>query len=97
MDASINVNDYVYVVINEHGWKVLREYYEKFFKNYTPPYGIDEYVKLYRKSTEERWVDGEEKQLTKIQLHDFMRIFGSKMYCGAESVIENNRIYLTVN
>lgn len=97
MEASINVNDYVYVVINEHGWKVLRDYYEEFFKNCMPPYGTNGFVEMYRNSTEERWIDGEEKHLTKMQLHDFMRIFGSKMYCGAESVIENNRIYLTVS
>lgn len=97
MEASINLNDFVYVRINERGWKVMEEHYKELFRGHEPPSGIEGYLDIFRKSTHEMWVDGELKPLTKIQLHEFIGIFGKEMYCGAESVIENNRIYLIVS
>ena len=100
MEASINLNDYVWVCLNEKGWKHLEKYYRDLFspiQTDTSERTIKISINQHRKNTKQYFINGEHKDLTQFQLAEFMNIFGSKMYCGAECHIENNRIYLTVS
>ena len=67
---KINLNDYVYVKLNEIGLAILKEYYDKLYKDalnkpeYKPP-AIDK------------------EGYSKMQLHTFMMYFGHTMYLSS--------------
>lgn len=95
--TTINLNNNVWVELTEYGWQSLASYYENLFvgsyvfaKN---AYSISEYVDMYKKETAMHTIDGVEKMLTRFQLHDFMKIFGSKMYVGNKNVVAYNNLY----
>ena len=94
MSRYVNVNDTVWVCITEYGWKSIRDYYQDLFSCvYYRGMDIDTMVNMHKLKTSEKVVDGEKKIMTEFQLHEVMNLLGPKMYCGAEQVIENNRIY----
>ncbi len=97
MEARINLNDCVWVVLNSKGWDELIEYYQKVFDN-TPnkQKHISISIERHKNNVEKHLIDGEMKDVLKIQLSEFMEIFGKNMYCGADSLIENNNIYLSL-
>lgn len=101
MLSIVNLNEYIWVEINKHGWDVIEEFYKNLF---TLP-GVDndvelhvrENMKLYKRATKTYDINGKKVELTKMQLHEFMNLFGSKMYCGADQVIVDNRIYFNLD
>ena len=98
--TCVNVNEYVWVEITDYGWDVLEKFYYNLFNlpgiQHPVQKIIDEQIAIHKKHTKEHIVNGEKINLTEMQLHEFMNIFGSKMYCGAVPVITNNNIYFNV-
>lgn len=92
MSKFVNVNDTVWICVTEDGWKAIRKYYEDLFSCVCCT-DIDMAMRTHKSRTSEKVVDGEKKMMTEFQLHEVMNLLGPKMYCGAEQVIENNRIY----
>ena len=100
MLSIVNLNEYVWVEITDYGWDVLEKFYKKVF---TLP-GVDndverhcrESMAIHKNHTNVQDIEGKKVELTMMQLHEFMSIFGSKMYCGAIPVITNNNIYFNV-
>lgn len=94
---KINLNDYVWVELNENGWKHLESYYKKLFSGVYAfakgTYSVQDYVEEYKKETEQYVIDGVERMLTRFQLYDFMNHFGDKMYMGADNVVACNNLY----
>ena len=101
MLSIVNLNEYVWVEINKHGWEVIEEFYKKL---YTLP-GIDndverharESMAIHKNYTRPHDIDGKKIELTMMQLHEFMNLFGEKMYCGADQVIVDNKLYFNVD
>ena len=93
MRAHINLNDYVWVELNDYGWECIEKHYRELFNQQD----VSEFVDLFKSRTSEQWVDGGKKLVTEMQLHELMNLLGNKMYCGGNSVIVNNNVYLTVD
>lgn len=74
MLKSYNLNDYVYVEINDVGWDVL----EKHWKTYASPSDVAKDIAYYKESKTKTYiVDGNEVRLTQFQLHELIRDFGA--------------------
>ena len=84
--TEFNTNDYVYVELTDEGWALLRanrsilsdEEFENCWK------------KLY---TKKYVVNGEEKMLTQMQLHEAIRSFGKMSGLAFHEPFKNCRVY----
>ena len=90
---SMNINNSIWVEINEFGWKHM----EAFFKKSLMREDVEEFIKLFKDRTKEYNIDGNKVLLTEMQLHELMNIFGELAYCGGEQFIVDNKIYLSVD
>lgn len=93
---SFNINDNVWVELNDYGWQCIRDYFVNLF-SLVPETDIDQHVALYKNRTKTYVENGEKINLTKFQMHELMHMLGSKCYVGANNVIKNNRIRLSVD
>lgn len=97
MKAVINLNEWVWVVLNEKAWNEMNMFYERLFDRVpNKTKHVSELMERHRNNVETHCIDGDSKKLLKIQLAEFMEIFGPKMYCGAEAMIEDNNMYLAL-
>lgn len=96
MEARLNLNDTIWVELNENGWKLLEEYYKDLFCVYTKEQ-IEKSVNLHKSKTNSIYIDGQVREITEFMLHEFINIFGKNIYVGAEPCIVSNKIYLTIN
>ncbi len=90
---AININEDIWVELNELGWKYMKVYFEDLFL-IDSRVNINEYINLYKKETRYHDINGEHKKLTKFMLHDFMHIFGKHLYVGCDQFIVENMIYM---
>ncbi len=78
---KVNLNDTVKFCITEHGKKILEQYFSKLEEYYNLPKDSIDYLR-------EKF----SKDIIEMQLWEFMNIFGSAQYCGADSISEKNII-----
>lgn len=79
---AFNINDFIKVKLTDHGKDI---YYHQY----------DEFNKLYGgKIFKPRYPEVDSEGYTRIQLWQFMNIFGPHLYNGCRAIIENNRIYI---
>lgn len=92
---KINLNDYVYVELNEHGWELIEKFYRDLFPVFVKDYTemVENAIAMHKKHTQSMNVEGEERPMTEFQLHEFMNIFGKSAYCGGEQFIVNNNVF----
>lgn len=89
MEASVNINDYVWVKLTLDGEIHLRKHFEEVFRNedVQPSPNVEKTLSTMYAATD-GW--------TRFLLHDFMMIFGETMYMGStKQMIEGNLISLT--
>ena len=96
---KINLNDIVYVELNEHGWELIRKYYEDLYPIFMREFHneVENSVAMHKRHIKSMVVEGEERQMTEFQLHEFMNIFGKSAYCGAENFVVNNNVFFDGN
>ena len=94
MKTTLNINDTIWIEINDFWWKVVEQHYRDFFNN---DKDVSDYIKWLKHRTKEYDIDGEKRNLTELQIHEFMNLFGENAYCGGDQFIVNNKIYLSVN
>lgn len=78
---KFNINDCIKVKLTAKGKKIIQEDYEQLCASYP---NLD--IKM-------RYVEDADGY-TEFQLWDFMRLFGSHLYCGSPCYIEKNQIIL---
>lgn len=100
MEARLNLNDTIWVELNENGWKLLEEHYKELF---SVPVGadtkeqIEKSVNLHKSRTNSIYIDGQVREITEFILHEFINIFGKDIHIGADPCIVGNKIYLTID
>jgi len=78
--STVNLNDTIYFELNKGTLEALGD----------DPQGLADFIKYH---VADYMVDGEKKQLAKMQLWDFMLKFGDKCYWGGQPIIKANNIY----
>ena len=93
----LNLNDCVWVELNDYGWKQIEKYYSKLFECVPDKdKHIKDSVQILKSNTSELFIDGEKRKLTLFQIHSLMNIFGEIAFVGGENFIIDNKIYLTL-
>jgi hypothetical protein len=83
---KFNINDYIYFFPNNETRKAVATFYRDLYKK---QYVEEEIAALYERITVE--IDG--TKLFRMQMHEFMLMFGSCMYMGSRPVIKDNNLF----
>lgn len=103
LNININLNDYIWVELNNVGWDIIRKFYDRLYDNYhinNKEELINNSVNRHKDNTKTYIKDITTKEtvtLTEYQLHEFMNIFGEHLYNGCTTPIVNNTLYLTID
>lgn len=80
---TININDYIKVKLTDKGKDIYYDYYVNYYQE-------EDYI--YKNTACEAKVDI--NGYTKMQLHEFMQIFGNRIPFGYNDIFENNNIII---
>ena len=99
MKSILNMNDSIYVELLPEAWDYLRKYHEDLFSRYGEigKKFFTDTMNCWKRRTHKYLVDGEWKELTKIQMHEFMEMFGSTVQFGQLNRMFCNDLYLSVD
>ena len=83
---KFNINDYIYFFPTKETRKAVATFYRELYKK---RYVEEEIAAFYERITVE--IDG--SKMFKMQMHEFMLVFGPCMYMGSLPVIKDNNLY----
>ena len=94
---KVNVNQFIEIKLTNFGEKVYKDYLKKLRKKHSYHF-LSQGMSQAEAEKEVDIVFGSYDRLKnnklRMQLHNFMRIFGRKIYAGADLIIENNNIFI---
>ena len=93
------MNDSIYVELLPEAWDYLRKYHEDLYSRFGEigKKFLTDGMNCWKRRTNKYLVDGEWKELTKIQMHEFMEMFGSTVHFGQLNRMFCNDLYLSVD
>ena len=99
MTAKLNMNNSIYVELLPEAWDYIRKYYEDLFARYgeVGKNFIADGMNYWKLRTQKYLVDGKFMDLTKIQMHEFMEMFGPTVHLGQLNQLFCNDMYLSLD